>query len=398
MNCIQLKFYGKVCLHLKEKQVDLLFEDTCALYPDNTNMLDASEHSFPFQFTVPNHLKLPSSMQFGKKCYIRYTISALLDRPMIPESLCPKTEYDVSILEFIDIQTSQFNVPQEKVQPIFISNQKCIVKASISRLGFTRGDIIPLQVTIHHFTSCSRKKCIKVELLRNIEIRTIRHTVTKETILKSTEYDINVDYTHQQSLTCQLLVPTSTPPSIRYKDKLLRFHYKVRLSVSFTDKATCLLDLPIVIGTWPRASIPIDDEFEEDLESLGTVESIRNSVISSDDIMGRSNSVKSYNSISSWNSWENRTAITSLSSPASFSQPRYSTIPRCIEEVTVPTHVLQPVNTINQQQEQINSHYDSSSTTDDDSDEEDDLLAIIKKKKKKEQKELRKKMNQLQVS
>jgi hypothetical protein len=58
---------------------------------------------------------------------------------MIPESLCPKTEYDVSILEFIDIQTSQFNVPQEKVQPIFISNQKCIVKASISRLGFTRG-------------------------------------------------------------------------------------------------------------------------------------------------------------------------------------------------------------------------------------------------------------------
>jgi hypothetical protein len=63
MNCIQLKFYGKVCLHLKEKQVDLLFEDTCALYPDNTNMLDVSEHSFPFQFTVPNHLKLPSSMQ-----------------------------------------------------------------------------------------------------------------------------------------------------------------------------------------------------------------------------------------------------------------------------------------------------------------------------------------------
>lgn len=270
--------------------------------------------------------------------------------------------------------------------------------------------------------------------------RYYRHSVTKETVLKSTDYDINIDFALQQLLNCQVLVPTSTPPSIRYKDKLLRFHYKIKLSISYTDKVNCSIDLPIVIGTWPRASIPIDDEEEDDdlssldIESLRTIEGIRNSVISD---VERSNSVKSYNSISSWNSWENRTAITTLSSPASLSQHsltsnnnsiNYSTyhhnihndnnnynnynnysmynnninnrysMPRFVEEV--PTHVLTPIITPppslshSQQSEQP---YGSPSSTDD-SDEEDDLLSIIKKKKKKEQKELRKKMNQLQVN
>ncbi|CEG67926.1 hypothetical protein RMATCC62417_04273 [Rhizopus microsporus] len=440
VNWIQLKFNGKVCLHLKEKEIIPLFEDIKSIHTSKQKIttLDASEHTFPFEFQIPNHLNLPSSMQFGKKCYIRYTISALLHRPMIPESLCPKTEYHISILEHIDIQQSQFTVPYEKIQHVIIAKDKrSIVKAFIPRIGFTRGDIIPLQVNIHHFTSFQRKKCIKVELIRTLEIRTIRHSVTKETVLKSTDYDINIDFALQQLLNCQVLVPTSTPPSIRYKDKLLRFHYKIKLSISYTDKVNCSIDLPIVIGTWPRASIPIDDEEEDDdlssldIESLRTIEGIRNSVISD---IERSNSVKSYNSISSWNSWENRTAITTLSSPASLSQHsltsnnnsiNYSTyhhnihndnnnynnysmynnninnrysMPRFVEEV--PTHVLTPIITPppslshSQQSEQP---YGSSSSTDD-SDEEDDLLSIIKKKKKKEQKELRKKMNQLQVN
>lgn len=63
---------------------------------------------------------------------------------MLPESLCPKVEYPVSLLEYIDIEKAQFKVPQEKSQDIMLPhakyNQKCMVKAAMPRLGFTRGN------------------------------------------------------------------------------------------------------------------------------------------------------------------------------------------------------------------------------------------------------------------
>ncbi|CAO3606998.1 unnamed protein product [Mucor fragilis] len=374
VNSIQLKFSGQVYIHLKEKETNTLFQNTLVLsvYPNSTSpkqtTLDASEHGFPFQFVVPKNLNLPSSMEFGKKGHIRYTISALLDRPMIPESLCPKVEYAVSLLEYIDIEKDQFRIPQEKSQDIMLPkakyNQKCMVRASMPRLGFTRGDIVPLKVNIDHFTSFSRKNGVTVDLVRTVEIRTSRHTVFKETVLRSTQYDMDIKASnHQQAMLCQLLIPTSTPPSIRYKDKVLRFHYKVRVSVSFGDKSKCTLDMPIVIGTWPRAAVPIeddddassvhdmddangyddDDDDDDDIESLKTCSvddqssvrtssnilpswhtnnsststlttAQRNSIISNnEDLVGRSDSVaskasnRSHNSVSSWKSsrsWE----------------------------------------------------------------------------------------------
>jgi hypothetical protein len=63
---------------------------------------------------------------------------------MLPESLCPKVDYVVSLLEYIDIEKEQFKVPQEKSQDIMLPqakyNQKCMVRASMTRRGFTRGN------------------------------------------------------------------------------------------------------------------------------------------------------------------------------------------------------------------------------------------------------------------
>ncbi|GAA5806237.1 hypothetical protein HPULCUR_011768 [Helicostylum pulchrum] len=277
VNLIQLKFSGQVYVHLKEKETSTLFQNTLVLAVDQDNkskqtILDASEHTFPFQFIVPKNLNLPSSMEFGKKGHIRYTINALLDRPMLPESLCPKVEYVVLLLEFIDIGKDQFKVPQEKSLDIMLPqakyNQKCMVRASMPRLGFTRGDIVPLKVIIDHFTSFSRKDGVTIDLVRTVEIRTTRHTVFKETVIRSTPYFIDIKSPHyKQTLLCQLSIPTSTPPSIRYKDKVLRFHYKVRVTVSFGGKNNCVLDLPIVVGTWPRAAVPIDDDDDDEGEN-----------------------------------------------------------------------------------------------------------------------------------
>lgn len=138
-----------------------------------------------------------------------------------------------------------------------------------------------------YFTSFVRKDGVTVELVRTVEIRTTKHTVFKETKLKTTPYPVNIKApNYSQAIICQISIPTSTPPSIRYKDKMIRFHYKIRVSVSFGERNTYHLDLPIVIGTWPRAAVPIEDdddafahdikdsvltdEEDEDVESIGT--------------------------------------------------------------------------------------------------------------------------------
>ncbi|KAG0188319.1 hypothetical protein DFQ28_005116 [Apophysomyces sp. BC1034] len=219
-------------------------------------------------------------MQFGKKARVRYILTAIHDRPLVPESLCSKTEFPVPILEYIDIELPQFARAQEKGSDVLLANarfdQVCHVRISIPRLGFTRGEIIPITIVVNHFEPFVLGKAILVQLVRTVEIRTNKHVLLKEDILRTVEHDINVigPYNFSQSLKCQHLIPTSTPPSIRYKDKMLRIRYRVRIRVRLSknkgDTGDYTIEMPIVIGTWPRAAIPIDDyDDEEVLMSMG---------------------------------------------------------------------------------------------------------------------------------
>lgn len=90
----------------------------------------------------------------------------------------------------------------------------------------------------------------------------------EEHVLKSSKFDLNIigPYNFSQSITSQILIP-STPPTIRYKDRVLRVHYKIRAQLFTEAKKTpnILLELPVVIGTWPRADVPIDDDDDDDI-------------------------------------------------------------------------------------------------------------------------------------
>lgn len=398
-------------IHLKEKETNTLFQNTLVLsvYPNSTSpkqtTLDASEHGFPFQFVVPKNLNLPSSMEVRRASERERTrltpgyISSLAKRATsatqsahcstgpwyqnrcVQRSSMPYPCWNTLISKRINLE-----YPKRKVRTLCCPKQsttknawwehRCLAwvsqevtrpkphKNTANPTLKLKGDIVPLKVNIDHFTSFSRKNGVTVDLVRTVEIRTSRHTVFKETVLRSTQYDMDIKASnHQQAMLCQLLIPTSTPPSIRYKDKVLRFHYKVRVSVSFGDKSKCTLDMPIVIGTWPRAAVPIeddddassvhdmddangyddDDDDDDDIESLKTCSvddqssvrtssnilpswhtnnsststlttAQRNSIISNnEDLVGRSDSVaskasnRSHNSVSSWKSsrsWE----------------------------------------------------------------------------------------------
>ena len=73
-------------------------------------------------------------------------LTAIHDRPMVPESLCARSEYTVPILEFVDVQSPQYNKIQEQnldfVIPQLLKSSKhrqCQLKVSMPKFGFTRG-------------------------------------------------------------------------------------------------------------------------------------------------------------------------------------------------------------------------------------------------------------------
>ncbi|CAO3581584.1 unnamed protein product [Absidia cylindrospora] len=288
-NHIHLKFIGEVSLSLKEKDTTCLFQRTKILNvtsddkpPAKAFIMEPKLYTFPFEFVVPEDIQLPSTMEFNKKARVRYTLSALHDKPMVPESLCPKAEYPVHILEFIDINDKTYKVPQDKSSQMFLPKSnpmnRCIVRASLPRFGFTRGDIVPLSLVIHHYEPFCLSQAIDISLIRTVEIENNKNTQIKEDVLKSTKCDIEITRTphFSQTMKRQLLIPTSTPPSIQFRDNLLRVQYKVRISAQLSNQQgdkdalhdICNVDIPIIVGTWPRASIPIDDDDDNDDNSV----------------------------------------------------------------------------------------------------------------------------------
>ncbi|KAL9548415.1 hypothetical protein PS6_006632 [Mucor atramentarius] len=262
---------GAIFISVKDKEVIPLFQSSKSL-PINdgkSKVLEAKMYSFPFEFVVPDNL--PSAMDFGKNkmAKIYYKLTAILDRPMMPESLCPKIEYPVLVLEYVDVTSHNFTKPLEKQKQVVTSHIKSHTKLSIPRTGFTRGETIPVNIVVNTFQTFVKKEALVVDLVRKVKISTSKNTLDEEHILKSNKFDLNIigPYNFSQSITSQLLI-RPTPPTIRYKDKVMRIHYKIRAQVFTSDQKktpTCVIELPLVIGTWPRADVPIDDDDDEDI-------------------------------------------------------------------------------------------------------------------------------------
>ncbi|CAO3608729.1 unnamed protein product [Cunninghamella blakesleeana] len=235
-------------------------------------------YSIPFEVIVPEDIKLPSTMDFNKKVKVKYTLVAIHDKPMVPESLCPKVEYPVHILDFIDTEDEKLQITIEKLHHTTISNlipeKVCNVHASIPKYGFTRGDIIPLSIVINHCEVFALPKAIEINLIRIIEVRNNKTNFKQEDILTSVHADLYIKSpsTPSQTIKRQLLIPSSTPPSIQFRDDLLRIEYKVRVTSQLVlpgtqnkpNEGISIMNLPVIVGTWPRASIPIDDDDDDD--------------------------------------------------------------------------------------------------------------------------------------
>lgn len=91
---------------------------------------------------------------------------------MVPEAFCSRAEYRVPILEYLDIEAPQFTRPQEMIAS---TPNKHSLKALMPRVGFTRGDIVSLNVTVTTAnTALSKKKGLQIQLMRIIDIQRSR--------------------------------------------------------------------------------------------------------------------------------------------------------------------------------------------------------------------------------
>jgi hypothetical protein len=114
----------------------------------------------------------------------------------------------------------------------------------------------------------SSPRTIYQEESRYLFLYLFRQMVASEITLRTSESNINIygPYNFSQSLTEQIMIPTSTPPTIDKKGKIIYISYKVRVTVNLNSKHSAkrqnivTVELPIVVGTWPRAAVPIDED------------------------------------------------------------------------------------------------------------------------------------------
>ncbi|KAI9290027.1 hypothetical protein BC943DRAFT_255569, partial [Umbelopsis sp. AD052] len=242
-------------------------------------ILDARTHSFSFEFLIDSHLNLPSSTKLARGS-IKYGLTAIHERPLIPDALSSKAEYALQILENINAEWPEFAHEAEMCQDVMISGsndtRKVRIIAKMPRFAFVRGDIIPLELSIKHFEPFTREKGIKVELMRIALFGKSKNQTPVQNALRSLVTDLNVSTNNFVfSATPHILIPTSTPPTIDINGKILNVQYQVRISINLNSSNETVsksnhvvLEIPIVVATWPPAAIPIDiDLDEEELQS-----------------------------------------------------------------------------------------------------------------------------------
>ncbi|ORZ05431.1 hypothetical protein BCR42DRAFT_180210 [Absidia repens] len=139
-------------------------------------LLQAQTHRLPFEFRLPNDddTKLPSSLKLSSSMGVKYMITAVHDRPFVPERLCSVVKKEIRVLERIDISQPKYGARGyvDKDVRVFgnlpISDDKVHLSLTLPRYAVVRGDILPLDIHIKHYRKLVRVDGIKVHLLRRV--------------------------------------------------------------------------------------------------------------------------------------------------------------------------------------------------------------------------------------
>ncbi|KAG2180087.1 hypothetical protein INT43_003875 [Umbelopsis isabellina] len=361
---IRVCLWGKVATLIKDRKEEFpLFQKEIMAFQlpgGKSTVLEPRIHSYPFEFIIPTDLSLPSFMEQSDypEGSITYAIQAIHDRPFVADILAQKAQLHIPLLEKIDVMSQQYqfaqeanahcmfdHIPAEDGQNAYSieHSMQAAVNAMIPRIAYVRGETIPVNVSIHHIYPFSRVGGLTISLCRAALFANGSKTyITPEIPVKTIKCDINVTdpRTLTQNICEQLLVPSTTPPTIDSNGRLLQVQYKIVITAELSDmnRSSLLsklkngnnephsplhiatLHLPVKLGTLPFASMPIDpEEFGDDIteaenqsqvsegstivfgieKSMSRKSSISVPNIDLKRIMSRSDSINSYSSITS---------------------------------------------------------------------------------------------------
>ncbi|KAI8089136.1 uncharacterized protein BX664DRAFT_332270 [Halteromyces radiatus] len=254
------------------------------------HMLEAQAHRFPFEFKIPtDESKLPSSLKLSSLIGVNYTITAIHDRPYVPDRLSSQTKKEIRLLEFIDITQPEYCAKghvYDSVRVLGLSDhQKVQLSLTLPRYAVVRGDILPLEITIKHFQELVRENGIKVYLIRRVFSGKNKNKLLERKSIKSNALDINItseSTEYQQIINTKLLIPTNTPPTVSESGHILKVDYSIRVVINLNDPSLSephhenytKLESSIIIGTHPKPNLSIDDDDEEEEEDETNMEDV----------------------------------------------------------------------------------------------------------------------------
>ncbi|KAI9311810.1 hypothetical protein BX666DRAFT_897141 [Dichotomocladium elegans] len=256
-----------------------------------TLQLEAKSNRFPFEVKIPaESSELPTSMKLGEKnddvaVSVRYTITASLHRPFTLQALAPTDVRDISVVEPIDVSLSQYDrpVPTKKEDGKVVLGGMSLA-ISVPKAAYVRGDLMPVMITVQGDHPFAKKHAIRMALVRRIYFcgKGRRELVKWENATKSVDFDVDLalDNDFTQEIPAKIYLPPSLAPTTGSSGRILRVEYSIRVSFDTNDAESgtkewkksfeLSKDLPIIIGTTPRANFSIDDDEEEEEMVDGT--------------------------------------------------------------------------------------------------------------------------------
>ncbi|KAI8071424.1 hypothetical protein BC940DRAFT_317215 [Gongronella butleri] len=264
-----------------------------ATNPENNNKshtLDTQVHRFPFEFIVPKDKHLPSSAPLYSLIYVKYELTAVVDRPFSfsLENMSLSSKIPIQILERINVNDPVYCIRGRAHNDLSIvgldSTERAELALSLPKYAVVRGDVLPIEIHIKHFSELRRVNGIKLQLMRRIFTgkapqRSERRLSERKTI-KSYHLDIEIFApTFEQEIITTVAIPTSTPPTITHEcGRILSVEYALRAVINLNDPFVKsphpanygMLESTIVIGTFPRPERPIDDDDDDEAENAST--------------------------------------------------------------------------------------------------------------------------------
>ncbi|KAK3583548.1 hypothetical protein CHS0354_026133 [Potamilus streckersoni] len=271
MRGVRIRFRGRAHVYWEEGSGDSkrvysaseeYFEQTVVVFgraPQETNdtlVLPAGQHIFPFNFTLPHGL--PSSFEGKYECYVRYWVEGIIDKPW---KFDPRVKMPFTVLTFLDLNQEPDALSSAQAQDSKTVCCCCCESGPVTcvfridRIGYVPGESIVCNAEITN--NCNRVIwSSKVKLYMEITYRTHGGSKRREIkeIAKLEKGQIPEGGSEIWSGERILIPPL--PPSFLRGCSIITIDYYLMLKVDVADTPFDLeLPLKIIIGTIPIQSV-----------------------------------------------------------------------------------------------------------------------------------------------